>query len=108
VASCARFTQGDHLRDSEPSRAFVETGRLLIYGFPAPVKGEKDQSARLRLMLPQIVELKRMTVDGFVFHVERLFMNLETPYVDLYRERRGRLELITFTYSPRVMSRTTE
>jgi len=45
-----------------------------------------------------------MTVDGFVFQVERLFMNPETPYVDLYRERRGRLELITFTYPRRVMS----
>jgi len=48
VASCARFTQGDHLQDSGPSRAFVETERLLIYGFPAPVKGEKARSARLR------------------------------------------------------------
>lgn len=46
----------------------------------------------------QSSKLKRVTADGSVFYVGRLFMNPTIlPNSDLYRERRGRLGFITST-----------
>lgn len=93
------FTRSNHLQESGPSRAFVKTGKDYLFMVSRDKEGRDACAVYIRLMLPSIVKVKeRVTADEFVFYVGRLFMKVyerDSPYTDLYRERRGRLEFIT-------------